>query len=55
MIGWSSLPGSIIDNAGKVRFRDTADGNGTMVDVMISYQPPAGGFGASIAHVKPGV
>ena len=50
MIGWSSLPDSIIDNAGKVRFRDTADG-GTLVDVVISYQPPAGGLGYSLAHV----
>lgn len=50
MIGWSSLPDSIIDNAGKVRFRDTIDG-GTLVDVIISYQPPAGGIGASLAHV----
>ncbi|SHM04700.1 SRPBCC family protein [Mucilaginibacter sp. OK098] len=50
MIGWSSLPNSIIDNAGKVRFRDTEDG-GTLIDVVISYQPPAGGFGASVAHV----
>ena len=51
MIGWASLPGSIIENAGKVRFRDTADGQGTRVDIMITYQPPAGGFGASIARV----
>ncbi|MEO6150895.1 MAG: SRPBCC family protein [Mucilaginibacter sp.] len=50
MIGWSSLPHSSIDNAGKVRFRDTDDG-GTLVDVVITYQPPAGGFGASIAHI----
>ncbi|RYY34110.1 MAG: DUF2892 domain-containing protein [Sphingobacteriaceae bacterium] len=50
MIGWSSLPGSIIDNAGKVRFRDGENG-GTLVDVVITYQPPAGGLGASIAHV----
>ncbi|MDO3644082.1 SRPBCC family protein [Mucilaginibacter sp. L3T2-6] len=50
MIGWSSLPDSIIDNAGKVRFRDTADG-GTLVDVVITYQPPAGGLGYSLAHV----
>lgn len=50
LIGWSSLPGSIIDNAGKIRFRDTANG-GTLVDLVISYQPPAGGFGASLAHV----
>jgi uncharacterized membrane protein len=50
LIGWSSLPGSMIDNAGKVRFRD-ADGKGTLVDIVITYQPPAGGVGASIAHV----
>ncbi len=51
VIGWSSLPGSIIDNAGKVFFRDTPDGKGTLVDVVITYQPPAGGIGASIAHI----
>lgn len=51
VIGWSSLPDSIIDNAGKVFFRDTADGQETLVDVVITYQPPAGGVGASIAHV----
>jgi uncharacterized membrane protein len=51
VIGWSSLPDSIIDNAGKVFFRDTPDGKGTLVDVVITYQPPAGGVGASIAHV----
>ncbi len=51
MIGWSSLPGSIIENAGKVRFRDAENGKGTLVDIVISYQPPAGGIGASIAHI----
>jgi len=50
LIGWSSLPDSIIDNAGKIRFRDTADG-GTLIDLVITYQPPAGGFGASVAHI----
>ena len=51
MIGWSSLPDSMINNAGKVRFQDTADGKGTLVDVVISYQPPAGGVGAGIAQI----
>jgi uncharacterized membrane protein len=51
LIGWSSLPDSIIDNAGKVRFRDSENGTGTLVDITITYQPPAGGFGASLAHV----
>jgi uncharacterized membrane protein len=51
LIGWSSLPGSVIDNAGKVRFRDAEDNKGTLIDIVITYQPPAGGVGASIAHV----
>jgi uncharacterized membrane protein len=51
MIGWSSLPGSIIYNSGKVRFRDAADGESTRVDVVITYQPPAGIVGASIGRI----
>lgn len=51
MIGWSSLPDSLVDNAGKVRFQDAPEGNGTLVDVVISYRPPAGGFGGGIAHI----
>lgn len=50
-IGWSSLPDSLIDNAGKVRFQDSTDGYGTLVDIVISYRPPAGGFGGGIAHI----
>jgi uncharacterized membrane protein len=50
LLGWSSLPGSIIDNAGKIRFRDTDEG-GTLIDLVITYQPPAGGLGASVAHI----
>ena len=50
-IGWSSLPGSILDNAGKVRFEDGEDSNSTVVDVVISYTPPAGGVGTALGHV----
>ncbi|MEZ2336815.1 SRPBCC family protein [Mucilaginibacter sp. RCC_168] len=51
MIGWSSLPDSMINNAGKVRFQDTPDGTGTIVDIVISYQPPAGGLGTGVAKL----
>ncbi|MBL4675099.1 MAG: DUF2892 domain-containing protein [Mucilaginibacter sp.] len=51
VIGWSSLPDSLIDNAGKVTFQDSPDGEGTLIEVVISYQPPAGGFGGGIAHI----
>lgn len=51
MIGWSSLPDSMINNAGKVRFQDTLDGTGTIVDIVVSYQPPAGGLGTGVAKL----
>jgi uncharacterized membrane protein len=51
MIGWHSVPGSIIVNAGKVRFRDGITGEGTRVDIVITYQPPVGTIGARLARV----
>ncbi len=51
MIGWNSLPGSVLENAGKVRFRDGITGEGTRVDVVITYQPPAGNVGARVARL----
>lgn len=49
-IGWHSLPGSTIENAGKVEFED-APGGGTIVKVVISYLPPAGGIGTGLAKL----
>lgn len=49
-IGWHSLEGSTIQNAGKVEFED-APGGGTVVKVVISYLPPAGGLGTGIAKL----
>lgn len=41
-IGWRSLPGSFIWNAGKVEFKDAGE-LGTLVHVTFSYHPPVGG------------
>ncbi|EHQ29374.1 SRPBCC family protein [Mucilaginibacter paludis] len=51
MIGWQSLPGSTIQNAGKVVFEDAPGGEGTIVKIVISYLPPAGGLGTGIAKL----
>ncbi|MBW4889079.1 DUF2892 domain-containing protein [Mucilaginibacter sp. HMF5004] len=51
VIGWQSVPGSTIDNAGKVEFEDAADGQYTIVKVVISYLPPAGGVGMGVAKL----
>lgn len=48
-IGWQSVPNATIENAGKVEFIDIDNGRGTQLDVTISYRPPAGQIGSSIA------
>lgn len=49
LIGWQSIPNSMINNAGKVTFHDALNGEGTELEVVISYHPPAGEIGASLA------
>ena len=51
LIGWQSIPNSMINNAGKVTFHDALGGQGTELEVVISYHPPAGEIGASLAKV----
>ena len=51
MIGWQSIPNAMINNAGKVVFHDALGGQGTELEVVISYHPPAGELGAKIAKV----
>jgi uncharacterized membrane protein len=49
MIGWRSLQGADLDNAGYVRFEPVAGGRGTVVRVALQYNPPAGKVGAVVA------
>lgn len=51
LIGWQSIPNSMINNAGKVSFHDALGGEGTELEVVISYHPPAGEIGAGLAKV----
>jgi uncharacterized membrane protein len=51
VIAWRSLPGSDVDTAGAVRFRELADGRGTEVRVELKYDPPAGKVGTFIAKL----
>jgi uncharacterized membrane protein len=50
LIGWNSLPGATIHNAGKVEFRDAGD-NGTELNVVITYRAPFGDVGEGIASL----
>jgi len=51
MIGWRSLPGSILETAGYVRFEPAPGGRGTLVRVALEYNLPAGKIGAAIASL----
>jgi uncharacterized membrane protein len=51
LIVWRSQPGSDIDNAGEVRFSDDPDRQGTLVQAIISYRPPAGDVGELAARL----
>jgi uncharacterized membrane protein len=49
LIAWRSRPGSMLENAGAVRFRP--EGSGTRVDLRLCYSPPAGGAGQAVVEL----
>lgn len=51
LIGWRSVDGSEVDNAGSVHFTRSADGRGTEVKVVLRYDPPAGKVGAAVSKL----
>jgi uncharacterized membrane protein len=51
LIGWRSVEGSQIDNAGSVHFTPAPAGRGTEVKVVLRYDPPAGVMGARISKI----
>jgi uncharacterized membrane protein len=48
-LAWRSRPGSMLENAGTVRFRP--EGKGTRVDLRLCYHPPAGHTGQVVAEL----
>jgi uncharacterized membrane protein len=50
VLAWKSTPGSTIENAGIVRFEEQPDGY-TRVTVRLSYNPPAGVVGHTVASL----
>jgi uncharacterized membrane protein len=51
LIGWRSTAGSVLQHVGKVEFDETADGTGTVLKIVLSYHPPAGGLGIGVAKL----
>ena len=48
LIAWKTLPGATVEHAGIVRFEPNPDGT-TSVAVRLSYDPPAGAVGHTVA------
>jgi uncharacterized membrane protein len=51
LIGWRSLRGADVENAGSVRFERSADGRATELTVTMQYAPPGGRLGAWVAKL----
>ena len=50
LLAWKSLPGSVVENTGSVRFDQNGNG-GTRLTIQLSYQPPAGAMGHALAKL----
>jgi len=51
LIGWRSVDGSQVDNAGSVHFKANPGDRGTDVKVILRYDPPGGLLGAVTAKI----
>lgn len=51
LLGWRSLEGATVANAGSVRFEDAPGGRGTLVKVSLQYLPPGGAVGDFLAKL----
>ena len=50
-IAWRSVEGSEITTAGEAMFSDAAPGRGTVVQLVMTYDPPAGTLGKLVAKM----
>ena len=51
VIAWASVKGADVRNSGRVEFRDSTNGRGTVVTVTIVYDPPGGAVGKALAKL----
>jgi uncharacterized membrane protein len=50
VIAWKSVEGSTVENSGRVYFRPDERG-GTLIEIRMSYNPPAGAVGHTVASL----
>jgi hypothetical protein len=50
-LAWRSIDDATVTNRGEIEFRPAPDGRGTEIRVQLSYDPPAGKLGATVAKL----
>ncbi len=50
LIAWRSIPGSQLDTAGSIHFRQVEGNRATMVELVLKYDPPGGKGGRYLAE-----
>jgi uncharacterized membrane protein len=51
LIAWETTENAAVPSRGSVRFRPASGNRGTIVEVMLEYNPPGGALGAAIAKL----
>lgn len=51
LIGWRSVSGGMLRHVGRVEFEPSADGQRTMMKIVLSYRPIIGGVGLGISKL----
>lgn len=51
VIAWRTVTGANIRNSGRVDFRDSPNGRGTVVTVTLAYETPGGKLGKAYARI----
>jgi uncharacterized membrane protein len=51
LIAWRSNEDASVPNSGRIEFRDSSNGRGTLVTAVIAYDPPAGAVGKLVAKL----
>ncbi len=51
LIAWQAADGASVPNSGRIEFRESNNGRGTIVTATISYDPPAGKLGKMFAKL----
>jgi uncharacterized membrane protein len=50
-LAWESVEGASIRNSGRIEFKDSTNGRGTIVTATIVYDPPGGNLGRLVAKL----